>query len=135
MLVFSQLLYIALRTFLKKATMHIKSLFRLQMSFAFLRRITFHLKDIFLKITIRFLELISTLGFPIACVVALGIFVWKVYNQSVAREDKLMAEITENRLVNEKAIETIAQFAERFTHIENDVELIKNDIVVIKEKL
>ena len=82
-----------------------------------------------------FVELISTLGFPIACVVALGIFVWKVYNQSVAREDKLMAEITENRLVNEKAIETIAQFAERFTHIENDVELIKNDIVVIKEKL
>lgn len=81
------------------------------------------------------IELISTLGFPIACVVALGFFVWKIYNQSITREEKLMQEITENRLVNEKAIETIAQFAERFTHIENDVELIKNDITVIKEKI
>ena len=81
------------------------------------------------------IELIPTLGFPIVCVIALGFFVWKIYNQSIVREEKLMAEITENRLVNEKAIETIAQFAERFTHIENDVELIKNDIVVIKEKI
>lgn len=80
-------------------------------------------------------ELIPSLGFPIVCVIALGFFVWKIYNQSIVREDKLMAEITENRLVNEKAIETIAQFAERFTHIESDVELIKTDINVIKEKI
>ena len=80
-------------------------------------------------------ELIPSLGFPIVCVIALGFFIWHVYKQSVLREDKLMAEITENRLVNEKAIETIAQFAERFTHIENDVELIKNDVVLIKDKL
>lgn len=84
---------------------------------------------------IAFVELISTLGFPIACVVALGFFVWKIYNQSIERENKLMAEITENRLVNEKAIETIAQFAERFTHIESDVELIKTDINMIKDKI
>lgn len=82
-----------------------------------------------------FVELIPTLGFPIACVIALGFFVWKIYNQSIDRENKLMAEITENRLVNEKAIETIAQFAERFTHIEGDVELIKTDINLIKEKM
>ena len=84
---------------------------------------------------VAFVELISTLGFPIACVVALGFFVWKIYNQSIERENKLMAEITENRLVNEKAIETIAQFAERFTHIESDVELIKTDINMIKDKI
>ena len=84
---------------------------------------------------VAFVELISTLGFPIACVVALGVFVWKIYNQSITREEKLMAEITENRLVNEKAIETIAQFAERFTHIETDVELIKKDVNLIKEKV
>ena len=84
---------------------------------------------------VAFVELISTLGFPIACVIALGIFVLKIYNQSVTREDKLMGEIIENRLVNEKAIETIAQFAERFTHIENDVEAIKTDINLIKDKI
>lgn len=82
-----------------------------------------------------FVELIPTLGFPIACVIALGFFIWKIYNQSIERENKLMCEITENRLVNEKAIETIAQFAERFTHIETDVELIKNDVNLIKEKI
>ena len=82
-----------------------------------------------------FVELIPTLGFPIACVIALGFFIWKIYNQSVEREGKLMAEITENRLVNKKAIETIAQFAERFTHVENDVETIKTDINLIKEKI
>lgn len=81
------------------------------------------------------IELIPTLGFPIVCVVALGFFIWKIYNQSVEREGKLMAEITENRLVNKKAIETIAQFAERFTHVENDVEAIKTDINLIKEKI
>lgn len=80
-------------------------------------------------------ELITTVGFPIACVLALGFFVWTIYKQSITREDKLMAEITENRLVNEKAIETIAQFSERFTHIESDVELIKNDVVLIKDKV
>ena len=80
-------------------------------------------------------ELIGSFGFPIAMVLALGYFVYKLWLQSVDRENKLMAEITENRLVNEKAIETIAQFAERFTHIENDVELIKNDISSIKEKM
>ena len=82
-----------------------------------------------------FVELVSALGFPIACVIALGFFVWKIYNQSVEREGKLMAEITENRLVNKKAIETIAQFAERFTHVESDVEAIKTDINLIKEKI
>lgn len=81
------------------------------------------------------IELIPTLGFPIVMVIALGIFVYKLWQQSVDRENKLMAEITENRLVNEKAIATIAQFAERFTHIETDVELIKTDINLIKEKL
>ena len=54
------------------------------------------------------LEAIGTVGFPIVMVIALVFFVWKIYQQSVVREEKLMSEITENRLVNEKAIETIA---------------------------
>ena len=80
-------------------------------------------------------ELIATLGFPIVCVLALGIFIYKIWQQSATREDKLMNEITENRLVNEKAIETIAQFAERFTHIEEDVAEIKGDVILIKDKI
>lgn len=80
-------------------------------------------------------ELIGTVGFPIACVLALGFFVWNIYKQSVVREDKLMQEITENRLVNEKAIETISQYAERLTHIEETITEVRNDVSLIKEKV
>ena len=81
------------------------------------------------------LEIISTLGFPIAMVIALGFFVYKLWQQSVTREDKLMQEITENRLVNEKAIETIAQYAERLTHIEDTITEVRNDVSLIKDKM
>ena len=81
------------------------------------------------------IELISTLGFPIACVIALGFFVWHIYKQSVERENKLMAEITENRIVNQQAIETIALYAERLTSIEGSVAHIENDVILIKEKI
>jgi len=88
------------------------------------------------------LEVISTVGFPIALVIALGWFIFKIYNQSVEREAKLMAEIAanreeiaENRKVNEKAIETIALYAERLGHIESSITEIKEDVVLIKEKI
>ena len=80
-------------------------------------------------------SLISTLGFPIVCVVALGFFVFKLWQQSAEREKTLMGEITENRLVNEKAIETIALYADRLTHIETSMEAIKNDVSDIKNKI
>ena len=80
-------------------------------------------------------ELISSVGFPIVCVLALGYFVWHIYKQSVERENKLMAEITENRLVNEKAIDTIAKYTERLTHIEENINEIKDDVILIKDKI
>lgn len=73
-------------------------------------------------------ELISTVGFPIALVIAMGFFIWTIYKQSVAREEKLLNEIAENRAVNEKAIETLAVYAERLGVIENDVREIKQII-------
>lgn len=81
------------------------------------------------------IELIGTVGFPIVCVLALGIFVYKLWQQSAEREKTLMAEITENRLVNQQAIETISLYAERLTHIEDNVSEIKNDVVEIKQKI
>jgi hypothetical protein len=82
-----------------------------------------------------FIELIGTIGFPIACVLALGIFVFKLWQQSVEREKTLMTEIAENRLVNEKAIETIAHYADRLDAIQADIGEIKNDIVIITTKI
>ena len=75
-----------------------------------------------------FVALISNLGFPIAFVVALGFFVWNIYKQSVIREEKLMAEITENRLVNEKFAEIIGQYEVTLGEIKTDVKDIKETL-------
>ena len=72
-----------------------------------------------------FTELIATLGFPIALVIAMGFFIWHIYKQSVVREEKLMTELAENRAINKQAIETLALYNERLTNIETDVRDIK----------
>lgn len=41
------------------------------------------------------MELITTVGFPIACVIALFWFIYKLQNESVKREERLMAIIEE----------------------------------------
>lgn len=94
-------------------------------------------------------ELISTVGFPIVCVMALAYFAFyivnrvmeenaknmeKVQNRCKDREDKLYQEIKENREVNAKAIETIAHYAEKLDTIQSDIKDIKTDITVIMKK-
>lgn len=79
-------------------------------------------------------ELIATLGFPIACVVALGVFVWKIYKRSEVREDKLMENLAECRIINSQAIETIAHYAEKLDTIQSDIQVIKADVNVIMNK-
>jgi len=91
-------------------------------------------------------ELISTLGFPIACVIALGAFIFHIYKQTTKenaenmekvqarckeREDKLYAELAMSREVNSKAIATIAHYAEKLDVIQKDISDIKTDITII----
>ncbi len=78
------------------------------------------------------IELLQTFGLPVVLVFAMGAFIWVIYKQSVTREDKLMGELAECRAVNEKAIETLAVYAERLGVIENDVKEIKE--IVIKDE-
>lgn len=73
-------------------------------------------------------ELIGTLGFPIAMVLALGIFVYKLWQQSVEREKTLMTEITENRLINTKFAEIIAKYEIELGEIKTDVKDIKDTL-------
>jgi hypothetical protein len=70
-------------------------------------------------------DLIATLGLPIVLVLAMGWFIFQLWKQSVAREEKLMSELTATRLVNEKALDTIAEYAEKLGVIESDVAEIK----------
>ena len=78
-------------------------------------------------------ELITTVGFPIVCVLALGWFVWHIYKQSVVREEKLMEEITENRLINQKFAEIIAGYEVTLGEIKNDVRDIKDTLHISQE--
>lgn len=95
----------------------------------------------------EWVEIISTLGFPIACVVAMGAFIFHIYKQTTKenaenmenvqarckeREDKLYDELALSREVNSKAIETIAHYAEKLDVIQKDISEIKTDITIIK---
>ena len=93
--------------------------------------------------------LISNLGFPIVCVIALAWFAYymvkktseqnvanmeRLQNRCIDREKILYEEIKENREVNAKAIQTIAHYAEKLDIIQKDIGEIKTDITVIMAK-
>lgn len=77
---------------------------------------------------------VSTVGFPIAAVVALAFFIYRIYRRSEEREVTLMKEIKETREVNAKAIDTIAHYAEKLDSIQNDIKEIKTDVTVLMSK-
>ena len=81
------------------------------------------------------LEAIPTVGFPIVCVIALGIFVYKIYKASEAREEKLREELKESHATNAKAIETIAKFADSLDIMKTDIGDIKTDVAILKSKV
>ncbi len=78
--------------------------------------------------------LISTVGFPITAVIALGFFIFRIYKKSEEREALLMNEVKKTREVNAQAIDTIAHYAEKLDGIQNDIKDIKTDITVIMSK-
>ena len=61
----------------------------------------------------------------------MGWFIFKLWRQSVDREKTLYTELAHSREVNEKAIATIAQYAEKLGEIQEDVREIKSDITLI----
>lgn len=85
--------------------------------------------------TALILEMIATVGFPIVACIVLGWFIYKIYKASEKREGELRQELKENREINKKAIETIALYAERLDTIQRDVNEIKDDIVIITDRI
>ena len=101
----------------------------------------------------NWIEVISTLGFPIACVLAMGVFIFRIYTdmrteketfraenkanmeavqaRCKEREEKLYEEIKANREVNAQAVATIGRYAEKLDVIQQDIHDIKNDITVL----
>jgi hypothetical protein len=83
--------------------------------------------------------LITSVGFPIACVIALGLFVYKFYTdstkQSIERENELMAFIKEEQVQMQGLVSTNAEFVEVLNCYKTDIEKIKYDVNDIKVEL
>lgn len=82
-----------------------------------------------------FVDLISTVGLPVALVIAMGAFIWKIYKRSEKREDELREEIKTNQATNAQAIATLGLYAERLGVIEEDIKEVKQDVLIIAEKV
>jgi ubiquinone biosynthesis protein Coq4 len=80
-------------------------------------------------------ELVQSLGLPIVLIGAMAAFIYKLWKQSVEREKTLYAEIERSRAVNEKAIATIAQYAEKLGDIQEDVKIIRDDMALITARI
>ena len=78
-------------------------------------------------------EVIGTLGFPIAMVIALGYFVFQLWKQSVKREETLLGEITENRLINQQFAEIIGKYEITLGEIKTDIKDIKDTLNIDKQ--
>ena len=82
---------------------------------------------------------ISTLGFPIVCVLFLGWFIWKIWmsqqDQNKEREDKLYEYIGKAQAVNEQLTKTNSEFVEVLHSYKSDLETIKSDVTEIKQNM
>ena len=81
------------------------------------------------------LELITTVGFPIAAVIVLCWFIWRIYKRSEQREAELRQELKENRETNRKFAEIISKYSVEISEIKTDIKDIKDDIVIISERV
>ena len=83
--------------------------------------------------------LITSLGFPIVCVIALGWFIYnafeKITAQSEKREEKLYTVIAQAQETNERLTQTNAEFVSVLNTYKSDLEDIKADVSEIKENM
>ena len=83
--------------------------------------------------------LITSLGFPIVCVIALGWFIYKAFEkftaQSEKREEKLYTVIAQAQETNERLSKTNAEFVAVLNTYKSDLEDIKADVTEIKENM
>ena len=83
--------------------------------------------------------LITSLGFPIVCVIALGWFIYKAFEKFTAqaenREEKLYTVIAQAQETNERLSQTNAEFVAVLNTYKSDLEEIKSDVSEIKQTM
>ena len=77
-------------------------------------------------------DIMSSFGFPVACVFALGWFIWYFFKQSKEesqqRENSLADFIRRSQEINAQFAEIIAKYEVKLDEIHKDIEDIKEDI-------
>ena len=80
----------------------------------------------------QFTEIMSSFGFPVACVIALACFIWYFFKQSKdesrERENSLADFIRRSQEINAQFAEIIAKYEVKLDEIHKDIEDIKEDI-------
>ena len=83
--------------------------------------------------------LITSLGFPIDCVIALGWFIYKAFekftSQAENREEKLYTVIAQAQETNERLSQTNAEFVSVLNTYKSDLDEIKSDVSEIKQTM
>ena len=83
--------------------------------------------------------LITSVGFPIFCVLALGFFIYKSYEniekRNEGREEKLYSMLANSQSAIDNAIETNAKFVAQLESMQSNVNRISDDVDDIKEYL
>ena len=83
--------------------------------------------------------LITSVGFPIFCVLALGFFIYKSYEKiekrNEVREEKLYTMLANSQSAIDNAIDTNAKFVAQLESMQNNVNRISDDVDDIKEYL
>lgn len=78
------------------------------------------------------MQMISTLGFPIACVVALGWFIAtrydKIATENKEREDRYISLLTESQRQMKELSATNASFVTIISQMQDDVDQIKTKL-------
>ena len=82
----------------------------------------------------EWVQIITEFGFPIAVCIALGWFVWHLYKASEKREEKLMNALDESREINAQFATICQTYTTKLDSIEQDVKVIKDDVVSIMNK-
>lgn len=87
----------------------------------------------------EFTDMITTIGFPIAACIALGLFIYKMYNtmqqNNKDREEKLYTMLGKSQEQLDKLEETNSSFVRVLESFKEDQEQIKGDINEIKENI
>ena len=83
--------------------------------------------------------LITSLGFPIVCVIALGWFIYTAFekftSQAEKREEKLYTVIAQAQETNERLTQTNAEFVSVLNTYKSDLDEIKSYVSEIKQTM